>query len=92
MTAREFLKEKGILKEDCKEFIIGFDDGRKVVVNDLLDEYGKQQRMDGYKAGSDSIHNILMPELETQRRLNAAQKAKIQELEKKLLKIKQAVS
>ena len=57
-----------------------------------VEEYGKEKRMDGYKAGSDSIHNILMPELETQRRLNAAQKAKIQELEKKLLKIKQAVS
>ena len=57
-----------------------------------MEEYGKEKRMDGYKAGSDSIHNILIPELETQRRLNAAQKAKIQELEKKLIKIKNTVN
>jgi len=91
MTAEQFLKEKGILQGDCKEFIISFDDGRKVVVNDLLEEYGKQQYKDGYCAGSDSIHKILMPELETQRRLNAAQKKVIAELEQKLNQIKEAI-
>ncbi|OQY03234.1 MAG: hypothetical protein B6I20_05505 [Bacteroidetes bacterium 4572_117] len=42
MNTIEFLKEKGLLSEGCKELDI-ISGGELFVLNDLLDEYAQQQ-------------------------------------------------
>lgn len=48
--AIQFLKEKKILLEDKTQFIIRFEDGRKVDVVDLLEEFGKVQFSEGLQS------------------------------------------
>jgi|GEM_PF-4838383 len=41
-TAEEFLRDKGILTKDKKQFVINYPDGTSFSVNDLLEEYADQ--------------------------------------------------
>lgn len=42
MSAIDFLKEKGILKDGYTKFVITFDNGNKVDVVDLLNEWASE--------------------------------------------------
>lgn len=44
MTATEFLKEKGIIKEGFSSWRCVFEDGKEFVINDLLEEYASQYK------------------------------------------------
>jgi hypothetical protein len=83
MNVQQFLKETGILQGDCKEFIISYEDGRKVVVNDLLVEYAVRELTE-WTAKEKS-------QVDTFKRLVAAKEAKIRELESKLEEVRRAV-
>lgn len=46
MDSEKFLKDKGLLDEDCKEFRITFQDGRSFDVGDMLNEYAELKSLE----------------------------------------------
>ena len=45
MTANEFLKEKGIIKDDYSKWIVMFEDGTEFNIGELMDEYANRQSL-----------------------------------------------
>lgn len=42
----EFLKDKGLLEDDCKEFTIAFQDGRSFNLGEMLNEYSNAKALE----------------------------------------------
>ena len=61
-AAEKYLKNKGLLSRECTKFLIKYENGNEVVLNDLLTDFVEQEKADLLKQIADK--NIELIEVE----------------------------